>query len=495
MPVQAVRKQNRGINMRCPRCNAEVSFQKNRCDNCGQDLQNYRRVLSASNICYNRGLEQAKVRDLSGAIISLQKSLKFNKLNTSARNLLGLIYFEEGEIVSALSEWVISKHFQEEHNEADHYIQMIQSNPNRLESYSQMVKKYNSALFSAQNGDEDMAIIQLKKVVSMNPKYIRAHQLLALLYMRTEKREDRVRAYKLMKAISGVDVTNTTTLAYLKELSDVHVKSDATAPKPVEQRDPGVRKTLPRVDDTAYKPITLYKEEKPSVLPFVHVLLGVIAGIVIMQFLINPAIKQRSSTKENKEFKTYSETLASGASDVSSLQNANEELQEQVDELTQRLSDLQGGSPTDIDAIQEVYDNLIAAMQYYINDDKLSAAKTLDQVDPDTLSGDVAKKFYKKIKKETYATASVSYFEQGRDCYNGEGDYAGKQDYDKAVKLLKKALKFNSDNTDAMYFLGRCYQQKSDTETAKEYYNQIVNDYPDSARVTEAKSRLREMGE
>lgn len=70
----------------------------------------------------------------------MHKSLKFNKLNTSARNLLGLIYFEEGEIVSALSEWVISKHFQEEHNEADYYIGLIQSNPNRLETYSQMVK-------------------------------------------------------------------------------------------------------------------------------------------------------------------------------------------------------------------------------------------------------------------------------------------------------------------------------------------------------------------
>ena len=251
--------------MRCPRCNAEVSFKKDRCDNCGQELRNYRRVLSASNICYNRGLEQAKVRDLSGAIASLHKSLKFNKLNTNARNLLGLIYFEEGEIVSALSEWVISKHFQEERNEADHYIQLVQSNPNRLETYSQMVKKYNSALMSAQNGDEDMAIIQLKKVVSTNPKFIRAHQLLALLYMKTGKKENRVRAYKLLKSISGVDVTNTTTLAYLKELSDVHIKGETGTPKEEKTSEQPARKTLPRVDDNAYKPITLYKEEKPSV--------------------------------------------------------------------------------------------------------------------------------------------------------------------------------------------------------------------------------------
>lgn len=149
--------------MNCPRCNAKVAFVKNRCDNCGQSLKNYRRIVSTSNILYNKGLEQAKVRDLS-AIRSLRQSLEFNKLNTNARNLLGVIYFEEGEIVSALSEWVISKHFQPENNDADKYIREVQSNPNKLEMYNQTIRKYNSALFSAQHGDGDMAIIQLKKL-------------------------------------------------------------------------------------------------------------------------------------------------------------------------------------------------------------------------------------------------------------------------------------------------------------------------------------------
>ena len=45
-----------------------------------------------------------------------------------------------------------------------------------------------------------------------------------------------------------------------------------------------------------------------------------------------------------------------------------------------------------------------------------------------------------------------------------------------------------------MYFLGRCYQKKGDNEKAKEYYNQIINDYPDSQRVPEAKAKLNEIG-
>ena len=296
--------------MNCPRCNAKVAFVKDQCDNCGQSLKNYRRIVSTSNILYNKGLEQAKVRDLSGAIRSLRQSLEFNKLNTNARNLLGVIYFEEGEIVSALSEWVISKHFQPQNNDADKYIRQVQSNPNKLEMYNQTIKKYNSALFSAQHGDGDMAIIQLKKVVNLNPKFVRANQLLALLYMMSGKRDDKVRAKKLLTSISKVDVTNTTTIRYLKELSDVQLKGEP-APKKVTAQEPEPRKVLPRVDVDAYKPITPYKEEKPSIMPFINIVVGVLIGMALMGFLIIPHIEANKSDKENSEFKKYSEQKAS----------------------------------------------------------------------------------------------------------------------------------------------------------------------------------------
>ncbi len=482
--------------MNCPRCNVELSFKKKRCDNCGQDLHDYRRILSMSNACYNQGLQQAQVRDLSGAILSLRKSLKFYKKNTSARNLLGLIYFEEGEVVSALSEWVISKHFQEENNEADYYISQIQANPNKLESYNQMVKKYNMALTAAKNGDSDMAVIQLKKVVNMNPKYIRANQLLALLYMMTGKKENRIKAYKLMNSVIKVDVTNTTTLSYLKELSDIQLKREPDRDKALEpKRDPGVRKVLPAVDNMAYKPIQLYKEPKPSVMPFVYAIIGVVIGIVVTFFLIRPELIKKYSTDANSNFKNYSEQKIANDSDASTLKTENEKLTSQVDKLQKQVEELQGGSPTDIATLQTMYEAVIVAQQYFNDGDNLNAAKSLEEVQEDSLSSTAAKKLYKKIKKATFSAASDDFFTKGRDCYNGEGDYAGKQNYDKAIKLLEQALTYNADNTDAIYFLGRCYQQKGETEKAQEYYNKVVNDYPDSSRLSEAKSRLREMGQ
>ena len=99
------------------------------------------------------------------------------------------------------------------------------------------------------------------------------------------------------------------------------------------------------------------------------------------------------------------------------------------------------------------------------------------------------------MKDDTYKQASTKLFEQGRDAYNGQGEYVGKKDYDKAIEILTQALEYDDTNVDAMYFLGRCYQQKSDEDKAKEYYNKIINDYSTSARAGEAKRRLRELGE
>ena len=52
-----------------------------------------------ANSYYNQGLEKAGIRDLTGAAECLKKSLRFNKYQIDARNLLGLIYYENGEVI------------------------------------------------------------------------------------------------------------------------------------------------------------------------------------------------------------------------------------------------------------------------------------------------------------------------------------------------------------------------------------------------------------
>ena len=52
-----------------------------------------KKIMYQSNSWYNDGLRKAQVRDMSGAIVSLQQSLQYNRENIAARNLLGLVYY------------------------------------------------------------------------------------------------------------------------------------------------------------------------------------------------------------------------------------------------------------------------------------------------------------------------------------------------------------------------------------------------------------------
>ena len=181
--------------MRCVYCNTPLAA-IDYCPGCGADITIQKRIMRISNLLYNQGLEKARIRDMDGAIACLKRSLKFNKENTDARNLLGLCYFETGEAVSALCEWVVSKNLKGEDNPADHYIDLLQSNKNRLDIMNQTIRKYNQSVLYCREDNEDMAIIQLKKVIGQNPKLVKAYQLLALLYM---KRGEYERARKLLK--------------------------------------------------------------------------------------------------------------------------------------------------------------------------------------------------------------------------------------------------------------------------------------------------------
>ena len=153
--------------MYCYKCGSFLNG-SDMCNSCGAKVRVYKKVLQLSNSYYNMGLVKAKNRDLTGASEYLNRSLKLNKRNTDARNLLGLVYFEMGEVVQAFKEWIISDNLQPDDNIATKYIKKLQSNQTKLNTINQTLKKYNVALNYAKNGDDDVAIIQLKKILNIN---------------------------------------------------------------------------------------------------------------------------------------------------------------------------------------------------------------------------------------------------------------------------------------------------------------------------------------
>ena len=104
------------------------------------------RCRKAANSYYNRGLVRARERDLSGAAPFLKRALELDKTHMDARNLLGLVFYESGEVGDALVQWVISMGLQPENNPAIRYLDDIRRKSGRIRTYARQIQRYNAAL-------------------------------------------------------------------------------------------------------------------------------------------------------------------------------------------------------------------------------------------------------------------------------------------------------------------------------------------------------------
>ena len=325
--------------MNCIFCGTPLS-EHDYCKGCGADTTLLKRIARISNLLYNQGLEKAMVRDLSGAIVCLKRSLKFNKDNIDARNLLGLVYYETGEVVSALSEWVISKNKSTQNNLADVYIDKLQSNKNKLDLINQTIKKYNQALLYCRQDNEDMAVIQLKKVLNQNPQLIKAYNLLALLHL---KRQEYEKARKLLKRAAYIDATNTTTLRYLQEVeaatgisTSLDMKRKKKYAKEKVNKLTGTT-TYMSGNEMIIQPTTF--RDSSAVATFINIFLGVLLGGAVVWFLVVPGTRQSINASANKQVTDANSKMASEASKVQGLEDEISDYQAKVDAANQTMEE------------------------------------------------------------------------------------------------------------------------------------------------------------
>ena len=449
--------------MRCIYCGTPLSG-IDYCTGCGADVTLLKRINRISNLLYNEGLEKAQVRDLSGAIACLKRSLKFNKENVAARNLLGLVYYETGEVVSALSEWVISKNLNVPDNVADVYIAKLQANKNKLDSINQTIRKYNQALLYCRQDNEDMAVIQLKKVLSQNPKFIKAYHLLALLYL---KRQEYEKARKLLKKAAYIDTTNTTTLRYLKEVElatgistslDVKRKKKYAKEETVNKLTGAT--TYMSGNEMIIQPATF--RESSAVATFLNICLGLVLGGAIVWFLAVPATRQSVNATANKQVTDANTKMAQQVAQVQDLQEQIEEYQRQVDEANQTMEAANKKA--------ESYDQILEAANIYLQGDQQKAAESLAQVDEASMTGK-GKNLYESLNNLLNDYVFNEALGKGNIAYQ-----AG--DYQTAATEYIKAKEANPESWDAIWYLAWSYRNMGDTANADKYYKEALQRFP-----------------
>lgn len=447
--------------MICYRCGGDAG--KNEiCPHCNIDLKIFQKVERASNSYYNDGLQKAQVRNLSGAIISLRQALKLYKYNTQARNLLGLVYYEMGEVVDALSEWVISANYQHEDNLAISYLREIKENRSQLDVINQTIKKYNQALLYCKQDSRDLAIIQLKKVLSLNPKLVRGHQLLALLYMQEKQPE---KAKRALRDAGKIDTDNTTTLRYLKEVN-----------KQLKEKG---KESKPKNDDlisyqSGNETIIMPKRFRESSIggTLGYILIGLLVGAAVTAFLIVPGVKSKIKEDAKNSLLEANDTISTNTITINELENQIAELQDELE--TSKSNDNEEAAKT------KTYESLLNAYVAYTENDTVTAGQYLEKVDSSYLSGDAL---------ETYNTVNGSVSEKYlEELYNEAYGYYTGLDYENAAEGFQKIVDQDESYKDgsAAYYLAQSYRKLEDMVNAAKYYQYVIDNYPGTEKAKTA---------
>lgn len=458
--------------MKCMICNTQLNS-SSYCPGCGCNVTVQRQIVALSNLYYNRGLEKAQIRDLSGAITCLQRSLRMYKYNIQARNLLGLVYFETGEVVAALSEWVISKNMQPEGNIAADYINRLQKNANRLDTINMSIKKYNQCLEYCKRGSIDMAEMQLRKVLADNPKLIKGYHLLALIYIRAGKYE---KARKQLKIAAKIDKTNTTTLRFLREVEEqtgriTNLEPRFKAKEKVKQQKDG-RVIYRSGNDTVIQPMEYRERTVTNTL--INLIIGLLVGASALWFLVVPAQTQRINQKANQKVVEYSDKVATQAAELTRLQSEIDSSSESVNTATDQISEANEKATS--------YENLLKAWQAYNDENYETAANALEDVNSDLLSVE-AKSMYDAIMGDIGYSIKQKYQSDAMDAYES-GDYAT------AIDNYTKALNIGEPDFTSMFYLAQSYQKSGDTENAKTWYQKIIDTFPGTQNATDAQDYL-----
>lgn len=466
--------------MFCYQCGAQLS-EHNFCTACGADVGLYKKIMVVSNRFYNDGLEKASVRDLSGAVMSLRQSLKFNKGNVEARNLLGLVYFEMGEVVAAMSEWIISQNIRPEKNLANDYVNDLQESANRLDTLNQTIKKYNQAYTYCMQDSKDLAILQLKKVLSLNSKFVRAHQLLALLYMDSEQWE---KAERELHKCLDIDRGSTMTLRYLQETERMLQPDDNVKQPARRKKEDTVRYRSD--NEIIIQPVNAKSAARSgSVSTLLNLAIGLVIGLAACYFLVVPA-KVTSTRNEMQE----TITTISGQSDaktatIQELEAQVAALQSDKDALDAELEGYVGTDGT-LDTIDDL---LEAASAYLESADLQTTATSLEAIAAAVNVEDTSEAFqklYNDLLGIVGPQLAETYYNDGYTAYRS-------RDYTTAIELLTKAVYYDASNSEALYNLANAYRGAEDTENALTTYQKVVELFPDTARARDAERYIEEL--
>lgn len=454
---------------RCPYCGEKI-HDSQYCMSCEKDVRWAQKIYKKSKTYLVRGYKEAASRNLTKAAAYLKKSIYFNKYNTDARNLLGLVYFERGKISLALKEWIISSALDKEDHRAKEYIDQIQEAPKVLVTYKESINLYNKALLYLKQNNHDVAIIRLKKAVSLNPNLIEARNLLSLCYIREKQF---YKANEQLKEVLKIDRDNTKALIYFKSVS----QEDTESIRPYELE------YIPKQSKKQASPSKVMDRGAVLAKHVIYFVIGASCMFFVEASLILPS-----------KIQDYKSQIAHITESESKLSNLLEEERKQnkeqllvLEEANKKLSEEKQN--IELASSKMLQQTRLKEADQLKNEKKwVQSAEVLYNIAPSLLEEEEVLT-YNQLKTDVYALASKLLYEEGYK-------YFAKGDLVEAKTQLEKAVVYGpSENImrKVLYYLGRIEKEQNNKDKAIYYFNKVIGEYPKTNEAYWAEAEIEKL--
>ncbi len=344
---------------------------------------------------------------------------------------------------------------------------LIEKEANIPDNIKNSVILYNSAIENIGTNSEDIAIIELKKAVSINPNFYEAMNLLGLCYCYIKEYSKAVTVFRKV-----VEAENNSVRA-LKYLSALNKMDDSG--------NNGIKKKRKIISNITLKKVILsFIYNKNGRFDFLKYVIGFVTGGLLI-FLV--MLSSMQGTEEigpvedieavkarlNEEIELYKLKYNEVNEDYAKVLAEYESLKEELNYQPAKLKLLE-------------IENIYLEGEFEKAADTLILMKYVQFKEEDKIKFD---SLWNKIMIEA---ANMVYEEGMNLCKNG--------DFENSLKTLEKVYTYADSierDDGVLYWSAKCYQALGNYTKALELYNRILSDFSKSSYVKYVPYRLNEI--
>lgn len=338
-------------------------------------------------------------------------------------------------------------------------------------------KHYNKALELIRSKSEDIAILEVKRAINLNPHFNEAQNLLGLLYAFTGEEQ---KAVEIFKGVIAEEKNSIKALDYIGKIDGLAAASSlvftGTDPANLSKRPEVKKKKVPEKEKVINKSGSGITQNYLGSLKYHAIIYIAIFAVSALIFGSQPK-PEKIVQVDNSEAVTKLNTTIKELTDKNNvLTEENNKLKEQVASKNAQEEIAKYG-----EKLNEA-ENLYAQRKYEQAADLLLLLK-------DVQFNEADKNRYTKLLNDSIPAATWRVYSEGMNYFNN-------QDFKTASEKLAKSISYGGtyDYTQYSYYnLGRAYQSLGDKQNAIKTFNTIKEKFPNSESAVNADYRLSEL--